>query len=571
MFSFFKYQLKTEFTLKKVSILIFIWAVFIFFLNLQINFADEYDVAIFWLSILIMIGIVVYQIFFLKNNSFVLIEIFIIYLSLHLTFQVGFYGLGESDSYIDYNFFKTILNDHNFILGQDVTGWHVDGWPMIHIFSSSLSLITKIDPLLIAKFLPSFISSIIVIPLYLLVKNIFKDKKVALFSCLIFSTIPQFMIFEGLFVREIFAFFIMILFFNILYISRRRSIYSFTFLSIILIPVIVLSHHFTSFMIIILLGIYLGVSIIIPYLYHKDVNILNRLSGKINIKIIFLIISVSAISYWIFQAVFIMDFPYIIFSELVGLEETTPYATQYLNLGAPIVTLKGNIVYYGFFFFHGLFALILLIKLIIRKNIQKIEDTSFTMFFFFCMVFGYLSLYILGSFIFPDRYLPFAWIFGIIPLTGFLLILKKDFFKKILTLLLISFIVFNLYNIDSDYYTGNASLTSVVATEKEYLIAEQINFTEEYHGYVGAVGAIYDVQGIEQRTKGKSLNEIRDFYNFSTMAVINDDIYLSEINNLKEKSQENYLKAIEILSYKNYTGIDKIYDLGNIYVLKGNR
>ena len=91
------------------------------------------------------------------------------------------------------------------------------------------------------------------------------------------------------------------------------------------------------------------------------------------------------------------------------------------------------------------------------------------------------------------------------------------------------------------------------------MIAEQINFTEEYHGYVGAVGAIYDVQGIEQRTKGKSLYEIRDFYNFSTMAIINDDIFLSGINNLKEKSQENYLRSIEILSYKNYTGIDKIY------------
>ena len=127
-----------------------------------------------------------------------------------------------------------------------------------------------------------------------------------------------------------------------------------------------------------------------------------------------------------------------------------------------------------------------------------------------------------------------------------------------------------MYNIDADYYTGNASLSAVVATEKDYLIAEHINFPEEYHGYIGVVGAIYDVQGIEQRTKGKPIYNISDFYNFSTMVVIKDDIYLSELKNLKEKSQKDYVKAIEILSFKNYDGIDKICDLGNIYVLKGN-
>ena len=558
-------QIKSEYIRKKVSILVFIWAAFLFFLNLQINLLDEYDVAIFWLSILLMFGTVIYQIFFLKNNTFVLFEIFIIYLSLHLTFHIGFYGLGESDSYIDYNFFKTILNDNSFILGQSV-----DGWPMIHIFSSSLSLTTEIDPFLIAKFFPAFISSIIVIPFYLLVKNIYKNQKVALFSCLIFGTIPQFMIFEGLFVRETFALFIMILFFYILYISKQRGDYPFILLTIILIPAVVLSHHFTSFMLIILLGTYFVVSKIIPFLYRKDVKILSRLSGKINIKIIFLMILVSTISYWIFHAVFIMDYSYTVVSELVGLEGDTTYATLYLNLGTPIVTLKGNIIYYGFFFFHSLFAFILLIKLIKRKNNQKIEDTSFTMFFFFCMFYAYLALNVLGASIFPDRFLPFAWIFGIIPLTGFLLILKKDLYKKILVLLLISFVVYNLYNIDSDYYTGNASLTAVVATEKDYLIAEQIDFPEEYHGYVGVVGAIYDVQGIEQRTGGKPLENLSDFYNSSAMAVINEDHYLIELKNLKEKTPEAYDKAIEILSYKNQNGIDKICDLGNIYVLKGN-
>ena len=113
-----------------------------------------------------MIGIIIYQIFFLKNNIFVLFEIFIIYLLLHLIYQMGFYGFYGSDSYVDYNFLKTILNNNGFVLGQSV-----DGWPMIHIFFTSTSLISKIDPFILAKFLPSLISSFIVFPYYLLINN----------------------------------------------------------------------------------------------------------------------------------------------------------------------------------------------------------------------------------------------------------------------------------------------------------------------------------------------------------------------------------------------------------------
>jgi len=143
--------------IKKIATLIFIWSALLFFINLQYNFLDEYDITIFWLSILLMFGTIIYQIFFIKSYKFVLFEIFIVYLFLHLTYQLGFYGLSGTDAYVDYNFFKSILNNNNFSLGQGV-----DGWPMLHIFSSNISIITKIDTLLIAKFLPSFIASIII-------------------------------------------------------------------------------------------------------------------------------------------------------------------------------------------------------------------------------------------------------------------------------------------------------------------------------------------------------------------------------------------------------------------------
>ena len=95
---------------------------------------------------------------------------------------------------------------------------------------------------------------------------------------------------ESLFVREAFALFIFILFFCVLYISKQRDEPRLILLYIILIPAIVFGHHFTSFMLIILLGIYIVVSKAVPYFYRKDEKLLKRLSGRINIKTIFLVL-----------------------------------------------------------------------------------------------------------------------------------------------------------------------------------------------------------------------------------------------------------------------------------------
>jgi len=551
--------------IKKLSILVFIWSALLFFINLQYNFNNSYDTILFWLSILLMIGIVIYQIFFIKNNIFVLFEILIIYFLLHLIFQIGFYGLRGTDSYIDYNLFKTILNDNHFVLGQDV-----NGWPMIHIFSSSVSFATKTDPMLVAKFLPSFISSIIVLPFYLLVYNIYKRREIALFSCLIFGTIPQFVSFEASFIRETYALFILILFVYLLYISKKRDDYRLTWLTMLLCPVIVFAHHFTSFMIIVLLVTYIIVSKFVLYIYRKDINLKKRLSGIINIKMIFLLTTFAIVTYWVYHAVFVVEYSSAIVYEGLGLKEVTTTYAQRINLNAPIVTLRGNILYYGFFFFHLFFSLILLIKLFIRKNNHKIEDTTFSIFFFFCMFYSFLALYIIGSLLFPTRFLPFAWMFGIIPITGFLLILKKDVIKKSLIVILIVFIFFNIYNIEPKIYTGTVSLQDDIATEKEYIIAEQFDFPEKYFGYSGLFGAVYDIQGIDPRYGGKSIEKIDDSFDNSTFAVINEEIYLKDLQNYKEKSIETYNRILTILSYKNDNDIDKICDFGSVYVLKGS-
>ena len=230
---------------KKLSIIIFFLSVVLFCLNLRINYSDENKIIIFWVSIIMMLGMILYQIFYVKNNQFVLFEIILFFFLLHLLYQISYFGLTDEDTYRDYDFLKTIINNNHIVINP--FNLDVSGWPLLHLFTSFITIITKIDPLIIAKILPSFIESIIAISIYLFVYTIYKNKKAALLSCLIVGTIPKFVSFESLFVRESYALYFFILFFLVLYIAKQRDDYRFLALSIFLIPVIVLSHHFTVF------------------------------------------------------------------------------------------------------------------------------------------------------------------------------------------------------------------------------------------------------------------------------------------------------------------------------------
>ena len=505
-----------------------------------------------------------YQIFSLKKNHIVLFEIFIIFLLLHLVYQLGYYGLRSGDSYVDFDFFKIILNNHKFRLGTDM----MTGWPLIHIFSSTISMLTKIEPLSIAKIVPSFISSLIVLPLYLFVHSIYNNKRIALLSCLIFGSVPQFVNFTALFVRETFAIYFFVLFVFILYIAKKREEYRLKFLLLFLIPIIILSHHFTSFLLIIFLTIFMFFSKLIPYIYRKKYE--QQKFSKINITTFYFIILTSLFIYWVYITTFIFNDFSSIFFEIIGEKEFISYSGK-INLGAPIVTLQGNIIFYGFFLFNGIICLVLLMKFLAHKTKNIIEETSCTMFLYFCFFSGFLSLFFLGSIIYPDRFIPFGLLFGIIPLIVFLFSAKKPITKKILFLIIVAFLIFNIYNIDTKYYTGKASQDGEVCTEKEYAIAETINVPDIYYGYSGVSQAIYDVQRVDfMHGRKDPISITTDFFDISNIAIINEGMYLRYLEYTKIKSLITYDRLITVLSYKNLNDINKISDLGDIYILEWN-
>lgn len=556
---------------KKILIIIFIWALITFFYGLNLSF---FGGVLFWVPLVTMILIIVYQIFHLDCNDhwFVLAEIFMLYLFLHLVYQVGYFGLRGSDSYYDYVFFKSILYSGHFTLNASNSNLlDISGWPMLHILSVSLQLISNIGSLEIAKYLPSLINSLIILPVYILANAVYGDKRVSLLSCLILGTIPQFVNFDALFVRESIAVFMIPLLIYVIYASKMRD-KRFTFLFLILLPVLILSQHFASFIFIIFLIIYLMTSKLVPFL-KKDNS--NYLRGRIDITSILLLSLVALLAYWIYSSTIIWDDIGLFINSLLGVNELSAYVNTF-DLGSAISNLYASILYYGFFVFYAIIGLILLIKLFMDKNKEKIEDVSFTLFLFFSGIYAFLGAFFLGSLIIPTRLLSFGWILGVLPLSAFILTINNHkSYQRLFLVFLISFMLFNIYNISPLYINKDFSSLDLTGSQENAIAntiifpsSFQSNSSNIYFGYIGVFGPIYDEQGIFP-TKGIDLTQFKlknNLNDTSYIVIINENLY-SGFNNLKLNNT-----ILTILSFKNESGVDKIADLGNnIYVLKGGK
>lgn len=585
----------------KISSIIFFLLFSFYIIGLYTNFNSLFlNNLIFWISIVGMLTLIFYQIFNLEDKIeyLLLVELFMLYMGLHLLCIIGYHGLNGIDSYSDYNFFKSILVTGHFTLGGVISGW-----PILHIFTTACTLIGNLEPLTIAKFLPLIISSLIVFPLYILVNSVYKNKKVALLACLIFGTTTQFIEFEGGFVREIIGLFFIVLLFYILYNSKREHNQgSFILLFLLFVPLMVFNHHFSSFMFLILLIIVVTMNQLIPLIY-KNKDFIN-LKDK-NINTIFLIFMVTLLAYWVYSVTIVWvnigDF----INGILGINEVQSYIQQ-SGEGGSIVSLRGNILYYGFFAFNIILVSILLLKMLIDKNREKIEDWTFTIFLLFCGSYGIIATFFISASIFPQRLLTFGWIFGVMPLAGFILTLERLDKKNLkifiiplksltkpkignyrvvnvlFVLLTFSFMIFNIYNIDPNYIGKNYD-TMGVTGGTEYAIADTLKFnssytnsntSEIYFAYGSVAGAIFDKQGLDPHINELDFSEIAEYYpNFSEtnqLAIINENIFLQYLDYQKIKSIKDYNNNMLLLSYKNSPNIDKICDVGNnIYVLKG--
>jgi hypothetical protein len=475
---------------------------------LSIRFNVLIPVAIFWIAIGLIIGIIAYQITqheLSPNYTLVVLsEIAITCLVFHLIYQIPYWGLRGSDAYMDLASANIILSS-GFIRG--VPEYIIGGtsyFPMIHIYGTQLSLITNIELLFVAKWFPSLLDVICVVLLYMIIRSIFKKEKTALFAALLFASLQHHILFSSLFIRETHAL-ILATCCIYFYLSARSSANPVVYyaLSIVSLVGTIFAHHFTSFMLLIYFLVHFLVIKIgtVPFLLKNYFN--GRIEGEKLSGTFLLIVFIATFTNWFSTIMSLPVSPFRNLASFTGiifnpsLWRTAAYGQLAGISTTAIQTTRGFILFYGFLSLYLLLGIILLYGLLPRLRSHRIESLSFSLFLFLCGIGGLLSLYLIpvGVLPYPDRFIMFGWLFAFAPLVDIIYGIKRMWLKTIGTLLLVIFMLFNIYQIEPTAWIAGYEEVPAATSYEDYSLANTLSFGSGSivtNGYTAF--AIYDVR-----------------------------------------------------------------------------
>lgn len=540
---------------------------------LSIRWHIYLPVAVFWLAITLMLATIVYQSLQSRLSpgyaKVVLLEIAIACLAFHLIYQIPYYGLYGSDAYKDMASVKGILSS-GFVMGDPQYTGGASYFPMIHVLGAQLSLITNIDLLSVAKWFPSLLDVALILLLYLLVRNIFKEERIALLSALLFACLQHHMLLSSLFIRETIALVLAVCCLY-LYLSARPSAHPVTYyaLSLVCLAGTVFAHHLTSFMLLVFLLVHFLVTKASELPFLRRTYFGDNITGEDVSSSFVLITFVAVFAYWIYVVISPL-YTLVTFAEEVFSPSQWGMATygELAGISATsIQTIRGYIIFYGFYTFLLIFGTILLYQLLLRGKKQRVETYSFTLFLFLCGISGLIELYVIrhGIAPFPDRFLIFGWLLSFAPLVMVILRGKRKLLTSIGIFLLVAFMFFNIYMIEPTTWDATAEGVPSAPTEADYALARTIDFsTGKIAGYQGSVMAIYDVRN-NLGTCIYTSSEV-DLQNFEWVIVNKKEVELWR--EYYRISETDTMIILERLVTEGSIDYDKIYDSNNLSVFE---
>lgn len=536
-------------------------------------------VFVFWLSIVLMLGSVLYQILKLELSpssvSLILLEIAVTCILLHLIYQVPYYGLYGTDIYGDLALTKSILTsgfvagNPEYIIEPSYFAPYAS-FPIIHIWGSIVSLITNIDIFYISKWVPSFLGVPLIFLLYFLSMKIFKDQKISLLSALLFSYLQAYILFGSLFVRQTYGL-VLALCCIYLYFSARHSLhprinYS---LSIMFLIGTAYAHHLTSLMLFLL--------ILVHYVLIKmaKLSIFGRkiLWGKIvgvKVSATFLLLTfIIPLAYWMHISTYTFNVFVTFGKSIFNFAEWGSYTYAETTGLSAIFTLplRIQIMYFGYYLFIILFSIILLYWVLNKARKSHLEIYSYTLFFFLCGLIGVLSLYLVAPAAYPDRLLLYGLLFGFTPLIMAILKGKYTWFRRIGVFLLIAFMLFNIYTINPDAWDVKAEKDPMAVYKEDYTLAKTIDFSNgSIFGHPSVLMAILDVQNNLGTTVWDTRVSDVNISKFDWIII--DKTQLEIEKTTYPEPRTDIIAALDYLVTKGSPDYSKVYDSNRLLVFK---
>lgn len=547
---------------------------------LAMRFYFPLPTAVFWVATIAAILVILFQITQIPwpgYEGFLLTEILILGVALLSVYQIPFSGIYESDSYENMMVTRKTLEYGVLTAARPGTETAVYGWPLTNIYGAELHFLTGMTTFNIAKWSSLIMSSIFTLLMYIIVKKVFKSEKAAFLTILLIVTLQYFTVYRISFKSENIALVIMMAMLFFLTQAEGNNRVKFSGLSILCLAGVVLAHHLTPLMLLILLLACLATSRITGLAGKTP---LSKKPTIVATATVALLTFVGVFSYWLY----VYDEPLV---ALARLGQTL--LTQELGTGTPaeqlgllqpeiIPTIRGLITLYGYYFFHAVFAIILLHKIFFQPKDKSPEFYSFAAFLFICGVIVALRMYFLSSQpvnIPPGRLFAWGWMFGFAPLVVGILENKPTWSLKAGIILLAGFMLFNVYTTPENTWNFRqpGRLMDDIVLREDYAVAETLALSSNGAAYHKTRLAIYDVQGYFS----KDLREVSSVDRLEALDWI--VVKKKEFERYEEMgSYEKYAtyefnpdvvnRLAELLKGSSYQGRNKIYESNNIFVLK---
>ena len=491
-----------------------------FLLNLLLIFylynarSGQNDSRLFWILIIAIYSIIFYQIHYYRfvhiQGIALLVQLIFLNLSLHSIYQIPFPFFYGTDAHYDVITFKNILFS-GYVYDSSLSETYL--WPCLALFGCGVHYLLGLSLQSVVVLTPFFIELTFPLQLYIYFKSLFGEgvskERIIFISILFYISITNHIDFSSCFIRQTIALYFIPLISYFFYRSSNENT-SFKILSILLILELGTAHHFTQFIFVMFC--------IIAFFY---LNIL-KIYGIIDIRIILLSL-LSMFSYWTYIAISpLMTAGRFILSIV---NPVNPTFSELANMNpVNILTPRGYILFYGFFFFNTLFSIILLLKFRILKHMYYL-----VIFFLSIGFFGFLELYILPYVIFPDRLISFGWLFGVMPLLIAISSIRNSYIRRLLIFFIFLFNLYNIYSVPPVFYLNPNELL-VQPQLEDYNTISRIPLisSDKILCYTNTKMAIIDTYNIKS-------DSLSNFYDLKKNPRYYDYIFLNKRLNIRNQ------------------------------------
>jgi hypothetical protein len=466
-----------------------------------VNRGFDPGLSVFWLSILLLSAVPIYQlsqsdVVTESWEKIILIEIFLMTLAVRLIWVVPFSSsLREVDPHYDYYAAKLILN---YGLSKSLelplleqTRSYLE-WPMLHILTAMASDTLGINLLELAKWFPLMYGPFSLPLFYLFAKATCNDARVGLLASYALSALYMYASWDSMFVRESLATGI---FWFLLYVSlkagrtRRRG---FVILAFIGAVSLVFCHHLTSVMLILFGLVALAVGGLsrtrqVRYFFRG----LERSEQRWTyLPILFVLLAmVIMIAQWAYMGYWMLGWVTSIARDLASSKYGGTYAFELMSPRIAI-SLYGNAL---FLFVAGC---ILLYHVRRHACTNAISDFDLGIWGFFvvgvCLLITRIQA--LAAYIDVTRLQKFGWPFILIVTAHAAVRMKR---RKVYLVLFTMFVILQVFTIPPNFYTRSIGPDYASGRVRGYYLAEEYAAVDWFNSSDRVVGdlAVHELLG----------------------------------------------------------------------------